>query len=629
MPRSVSIEAVLDAVGDGESVDWEFKSARGGFPSSFWQTYCAMANTQGGVIILGVSEAPSGARLDGLDAVAVARCQKTLWDNLNNRDHVSCNLLAPGDVEVLSIDDVRLVAVRVPRAERSQRPVFLGRNPFGGTYRRFHEGDYRCTDSQVRRMVADSLPETSDQCVLPCFTLDDLDPSSVAQYRQRFRGVKGEHPWLGLDDGAFLERLGAWRRDRRTLEEGVTLAGLLMFGRDRVLRVPEAAPEFFVDFRERLDSHLRWTDRVYPDGTWDANLFQFYSRIWPRLAAALPVPFRLEDGVRRDETAAHQALREAFVNALIHADHNAPGGVVVERHPDRIVIENPGTFLVSYEQYQRGGVSECRNRALQQMFLFIGGGERAGSGADRIRSGWRDRHWRPPHLELRDHPDRVSLTLPTVSLIPEETLERLRLTFGGRLEGLSAVEIQALATAELEGSVSNVRLQELVAEHPADITRCLQGLCERGFLSSDNRRRWAQYRLRGGDSVPLGGGSVPLGGDSVPLGEDSVPLGGDSARELSAGTREVWSALAELAAPVADRGKASSGLIRDVIRRLCSGRFLTCEELGRLLRRNPSRLRRIFVSPMVRAGTLRLKFPTSLNRPDQAYIATDEEEDCE
>lgn len=82
---------------------------------------------------------------------------KALWDSLNNRQKMSINLLANGDVEVLEVEGQRIVLVKIPRASRKQRPVFLNGNPLTGTFRRNHEGDYHCQEEEVRRTLAEQV----------------------------------------------------------------------------------------------------------------------------------------------------------------------------------------------------------------------------------------------------------------------------------------------------------------------------------------------------------------------------------------------------------------------------------------------------------------------------------------
>lgn len=655
---TITREQILEAARVGEGTDWEFKSAKGGLPEKFWETYSAMANADGGTIVLGVREdAERGLRFDGLSEEQLRKYTKNLLDCLNDRHKVSANLVPSDGIRAVRVNDAVLLVVEVRRADRKQRPVHLGPNPLGNSFRRQHEGDYRCSDAEVRRMLSDAADEPRDARLLEHFTLDDLDPTTVQQYRRLFQLVNEGHPWLQLADVEFLERLGGWRRDRTTSKQGPTLAALLMFGKEIAIRDPEAAPEYLVDFREKLDPATKWSDRIHPDGTWEANLFQFYGRVWPKIARALPVPFRLEGDLRKDETPAHQALREAFVNAIVHADYRAGGGIVIEQYPDRIVLANPGTLLVSLEQYLRGGVSESRNPNLQKMFAMVGRGERAGSGVDKIVSGWRSQHWRAPLIRRQHQPDRVELTLPLVSLLQPETLDQLRAQFGAHIDDLRPEERQALAIAAEEGAVSNRRLQVVSSQHPTDIGRMLLRLVERGFLDSDNKRRWTTYRLHGAgeevsgqaslfdsvlaqridggdasrrdDSVHKAGDPVQKTVDSIRSDRDSIRSEGDSIRSeprdsVQNGGDSVRSEqeLVALADPIASRQRAPTEQVRRVILQLCHGRFLSAEQIGSLLRRHPVRIRHTYLKPLVTEGLLRLKFPGAANRPDQAYTAT-------
>ncbi|MDQ2731197.1 MAG: transcriptional regulator, partial [Armatimonadota bacterium] len=310
-----------------------------------------------------------------------------------------------------------------------------------------------------------------DSHILSGFSLDDLDLSSVQQYRNRFSARFADHPWLQLETKDLLLKLGGWRWDRETSRDGLTVAGLLMFGKDEAIRDAEAIPQFHLDYQEKLSETpaMRWSDRIYPDGTWTANIFQFYQKVYSRLVADLPVPFQLgPDMYRKDETVVHEAVREALVNALVHADYGGIGGIRITREKHGIELRNPGTLLVTVEQLARGGVSECRNKSIQLMFQMIGAGEKAGSGVDKILTGWNSQQWLLPEVIPGFGPDQVTWRLPFVSLLPTDSIRRLSEVYGQDFDSLSVHERLALVIADVEGCVTNVRMQLVSDRHPAD-----------------------------------------------------------------------------------------------------------------------------------------------------------------
>jgi len=114
-----------------------------------WESYSAMANTAGGIILLGVDEDKSG-KLHVLGLKDIARVRKSFWDGVNNAQTVNINLLRDQDVQEAELEGQRILSIRVPRAGRTQRPVYTGPNPLTGSYRRNYEGDYKCDEETVR-----------------------------------------------------------------------------------------------------------------------------------------------------------------------------------------------------------------------------------------------------------------------------------------------------------------------------------------------------------------------------------------------------------------------------------------------------------------------------------------------
>lgn len=271
-----------------------------------------------------------------------------------------------------------------------------------------------------------------------------------------------------------------------------------MFGKYEAIVDPLCAPHYFPDYKEfsLAAKGERWSDRICPDGTWEATLFQFYRRVLPKLQETLPLPFHLEGNQRKDQTEANVALREAFANLCIHADYSEESTLQVNRYPHCIVFSNPGTMLISQRQYYAGGESVCRNKSLQQMFMLIGAAEKAGSGADKIMRGWESIGWKMPFPNEKFRPNKVELTMPLEALMEKRIIQELEQRFGEeRIALLNQDERTILSMALTEGVINNNRLQSRLTLHTADITKTLQKLTKGEFLISEGRSRGTVYRM--------------------------------------------------------------------------------------------------------------------------------------
>lgn len=98
--------STLDSLYDGkESCELEFKSAAGGFPQSFWETYSSFANTQGGIIILGIKEKNGRFILDGISAEQAEKYRHDFFNLMHNKEKVNMPLLRDNDVQIITHDN--------------------------------------------------------------------------------------------------------------------------------------------------------------------------------------------------------------------------------------------------------------------------------------------------------------------------------------------------------------------------------------------------------------------------------------------------------------------------------------------------------------------------------------------
>ncbi|MFZ4580384.1 MAG: RNA-binding domain-containing protein [Myxococcota bacterium] len=629
-----------------ESHDFEAKLAhgrdgQGEVPRSLWETYSAFANTDGGVILLGVQD-----NHGVLTPVGLANPQRVvdqLWTDVNNKSCVSANLLRSQDVSIHHENGVALVRVLVPRAARSNRPVYVGANPLDGSFRRRGSADQKCSAEEVRRMLAEQVEESRDERICVGLHVQDLNEPSIRRYRQRFQAHATGHPWNSLDDDQFLRSVGAWRRDRETGRAGVTLGGLLMFGRQS--DIIDEFPNYFVDYQERAEARTerRWIERVCLDGTWSGNLYDFYNIVIGKLAEGLGAGWQLRGDQRIDDSPVHQALREALVNTLIHADYTGRTSVLVVKRPDLFGFRNPGAFRLPLADAQRGGDSDCRNRRLQAMFRLVGFGDQAGSGLPKILDAWHGHQWRMPKwTELVGPNEQTQLELPRASLLSPKIVTALREQHGVQFDKLPLAERLALALAVEEGEVTHTRLTAMSGEHSREATLALQHLVQRGLLVAIDRRRPVTYAvaelaLQGRVAVQVGlfddvGGdravAAPLVVEDSLHGKASSMSGGDVATMQADGVT-MYAPWPTGQAPRPSRaGKAPSDRrripreeLQAAVLAACAADWRTVAEIAAAVARTPSYLRNEMIPGLVEQGLLVVRFPGAARHPRQAYRA--------
>lgn len=485
---------ILTLLHQGETSCLEAKKAEKNIPATLWESYSAFCNTDGGVILLGVSENVDGKLfVSGVeDSVKII---KTFWDQINNKQRVNENLLFNHHVYPVEIEGKEIVVVEVPRADRHNKPVYINDDLFRGTYRRNADGDYHCRPEEIKAMLRDQSDISSDSRIADKVKPEELDMDSVHRYRMRFSNLKPSHGWNALGDMEFLLKAGALKRNRDTNEIHPTMAGILMFGTEML--ITEQFPDYFLDYRE-IEKGNRWTDRVISSsGDWSGNLFDFYFKIIDRLTSGVKTPFRLQNGLNRmDDTLVHQALREALANAVIHADYQNDRGIVVEKSKDRLLVSNPGSLRITPDEAMEGGISDPRNALLFKMFILINVGERAGSGLHNIYYIWNLLGLLPPILTEQLFPDRLTLEVPftngdTISLynVADEALLSEELAPpatppatppAGEL--LTDLEERFLSVISENKAISRTQLAEHLEIGLDTVKEYLRKLREKGYL---------------------------------------------------------------------------------------------------------------------------------------------------
>ena len=362
----------------------EFKKAENQIPKSFWETYSAFANTDGGIVVLGVDE-----KLERVTGVKDAyKLRDDLFNILNNPNKVSENIISNEDVRVEEIDDgLQVLIIIVPEAQYNLKPIFLNRNP-REAYERLGEGDRKLSNEKYKALVVGAKKETDNE-LLKNYDLDDLDKESLEMYRKELYDQSNNEKYKDINFKEMLIELGAIRKDRQGENEYLlTTGGLLFFG--KYTSITDRFPGFQLDYFEKKSSlDTDWVDRVstgdmeYPE----LNVYKFLRIVLEKLNLTIKDTFILEEESKTRlpyKSDLFTSVREALVNALMHSYYDSDKPIKVTAYPDYYEFTNPGKMRVTVEEFIHGGISDIRNHTMSSIMRRIGISEKAGSGGPRI-----------------------------------------------------------------------------------------------------------------------------------------------------------------------------------------------------------------------------------------------------
>lgn len=405
-------------------------------PDGVLRSIIAFANTAGGTLLIGVEDKSRHVR--GIkDPLAMEeRLANLVGDNIVPR-------LVP-ELEILPWRRTHVLGLQV--FPSPARPHYLKSTGLeNGAYVRVGSTNRRADSEMIAELRRFAQGESFDEQPLPELDSEALDFRVASELFAPVRRLK-------LHDLETLKLI-----TRHQGRKVPTVGGLLLFGKER--------------------------DRYFPDAWIQAGRFQGKDRshIVDSIEIRAHLPLAVEQAiafVRKHDTRGAEigpvrrterwglppiAVREAVINAVVHADYAQRGAPIrIAIFDDRLEVENPGLlpFGLTIEDL-RHGISKLRNRVLGRVFYLLGLIEQWGSGIERMTTACLDAGLDAPRLEEIGTHFRVTLYSarrykPRVNEVEKAILDAL-----GGGQGLSTQEIAGKIKRSTRGT--RTRLLALVA----------------------------------------------------------------------------------------------------------------------------------------------------------------------
>jgi len=421
-------------------------------PDSLIRSIVAFANGAGGTVVVGVEDRTRRVRGVADPTRVEEQLANLIFDRIEPR-------LVP-ELQIIPWRKTHAIAVRV--FPSSTRPHYVrAEGQERGIYVRVGSTNRRADPAQIEEIKRFVRGGSFDEEPLPELSTEAIDFRAASECFAPVRKLQ--------------------RSDLRTLQltivhqhcEVPTVGGILLFGKDRQKVFPEAYLRAGCFAGTDRTTILDTADiRVHLPVAVDEAL-HFIKRNTRR---------RLDiQGARHAEAWEYPlvALREAVVNALVHADYSQRGSPLrLAIFNDHIELDNPGGLPpgLTLEDIRRG-VSKLRNRVIGRVFHDLGLIEQWGSGVQRMKGACREAGIPDPVFEEIGTGFRVTFWRQSTTKQEGDPLDQEILNFLARGSGASTSQIAAhigrtpRATRERLNRLVGLGLVAVIGSGPQDPRR--------------------------------------------------------------------------------------------------------------------------------------------------------------
>ncbi len=346
----------------GETIAVEFKRCGNGIENDVYESVCSFLNRFGGDIFMGVL---NDGTVRGVPEKAAGDMIKNFIKVISNPTMFTPTIyLVP---EIIQYEGKTIIHIHVPvsaEVHSFKKEV----------YDRVDDADVKVTaTSQLASMYIRKQNIFTEKRIFPYVSIDDLRLDLLPRIRKlATNNIEGIHGWESMNDEELLRSAGLYGTDRATGEKGYNLAGVMLLGKDDVIR--DICPAYETDALVRKINIDRYDDRE----TVRTNLIESYDQLMDFARKHLPDKFFLEGTERMNLR--NIITREVIGNTLIHREFTSAYTAKFVIEKNKMYTENAsrsaGDGIIKPENME----PNPKNPIIASFFRNIGWSDRLGSG---------------------------------------------------------------------------------------------------------------------------------------------------------------------------------------------------------------------------------------------------------